>query len=118
MAVWEGCFVGEKMNIYLNVFAFGMVLAFEEVLPRVYTIPRVKNYRFNSKTQQPTVGHITAAILVPLQGLHTKLYKFGPKMSPNNSRMKNYTDLNLGKDLFYHMLDSILFSIQTSNTRG
>ena len=99
-----------------------MVLAFEEVLPRVYTINRVKNYRFNSKTQQPTVCHITAAILVPLRGLHTKLYKFGPKMSPNNSRMKNYTDLNLGKDfymsIFYHMLDSILFSIQTSNTRG
>ena len=51
MVVSEGCFVGEKM-IYLNVFAFGTVLAFEEVLPRVYTITRVITYRFNSKTQQ------------------------------------------------------------------
>ena len=51
MAVWEGCFVGEKMTL-LKVFAFGTVLAFEEVSPRVYTIPRVITYRFNSKTQQ------------------------------------------------------------------
>ena len=51
MAVWEGCFVGEKMT-FLNVFALGTVLAFEEISSRVYTIPQVITYRFNSKTQQ------------------------------------------------------------------
>ena len=30
--------------LYLNVFAFGTVLAFEEVLPRVCTILRVITY--------------------------------------------------------------------------
>ena len=41
-----------KRLLYLNVFAFGTVLAFEEVLCSVYMIPRVITYRFNSKTQQ------------------------------------------------------------------
>ena len=36
----------------VRVFAFAMVLAFEEVSPRVYTIPRVITYRLNSKTQR------------------------------------------------------------------
>ena len=31
--------------------------------------------------------------------LHTKVYKFGHKISPNISHMKNCIDLNLGKDL-------------------
>ena len=48
MAVSEGCLVGEKMTL-LERFCFGTVLAFEEVLRRVYKIPRVITYRFNSK---------------------------------------------------------------------
>ena len=40
-----------KRLLYLNVFAFGTVVAFEEVLPNVYD-PRVITYRLNSKTQQ------------------------------------------------------------------
>ena len=53
MAVSEGCIVGLKDEFTGTlVFAFGTVLAFEEVLPRVYTIPRVIIYGFNSKTQQ------------------------------------------------------------------
>ena len=47
------CFVGEKLTFnFLTVFAFGTVLAFEEVLTRVYSIPRVITCRFNRETQQ------------------------------------------------------------------
>ena len=43
----------------------------------------------------------TAAMLVPFRRaptwrFHTKLYKFGWSTFPNNSRMKNRTELNLG----------------------
>ena len=51
MAVSESCFISEKMTL-LERFAFGTVLAFEEVLPRAYTIPRGLTHRFNIKTQQ------------------------------------------------------------------
>ena len=56
----------------------------------------------------------TAAMLVPLGRaptwrFHTKLYKFGWSTFPNNARMKNRTELNLGKVfyvwLIYHIQD-------------
>ena len=56
----------------------------------------------------------TAAMLVPLRRaptwrFHTKLYKFGWSTFPNNARMKNRTELNLGKVfyiwLIYHIQD-------------
>ena len=62
----------------------------------------------------------TAAMLVPLGRaptwrFHTKLYKFGWSTFPNNARMKNRTELNLGKVfyvwLIYHIQDSWLNSL-------
>ena len=56
----------------------------------------------------------TAAMLVPLRRaptwrFHTKLYKFGWSTFPNDARMKNRTELNLGKVfyvwLIYHIQD-------------
>ena len=80
MAVWEGCFAGEKMT-FLKGFAFGTVLAFAEVLLGAYRIPRMITYLFNSKIKQQLFCHFTASILVPLRGtptgrLHIKLCKF------------------------------------------
>ena len=46
----------------------------------------------------------------PTWRLHTKLYKFGWNTLPNNVRMKNRTDLNLGEvvyvSIIYHNPDS------------
>ena len=62
----------------------------------------------------------TAAMLVPLEGaptwrFHTKLYKFGWNTFPNNARMKNRTELNLGKVFYvwfiYHIPDSWVNSL-------
>ena len=62
----------------------------------------------------------TAAMLVPLGRaptwrFHTKLYKFGWSTFPNNARMKNRTELNLGKVfyvwLIYHIQGSWLNSL-------
>ena len=62
----------------------------------------------------------TAAMLVPLGRtptwlFHTKLYKFGWRTFPNNARMKNRTEVNLGKVfyvwLIYHIQDSWLNSL-------
>ena len=56
----------------------------------------------------------TAAMLVPLGRaptwrFHTMLYKFGWSTFPNNARMENRTELNLGKVfyvwLIYHFQD-------------
>ena len=62
----------------------------------------------------------TAAMLVPLGKaptwrFYTKLYKFRWNIFPNNARMKNRTELNLGKVLYvwliYHIPDSWLNSL-------
>ena len=62
----------------------------------------------------------TAAMLValgraPTWRFHTKFYKFGWSTFPNNARMKNRTELNLGKVfyvwLIYHIQDSWLNSL-------
>ena len=67
-----------------------------------------------------TENCFTAAMLVPLGRaptwrFHTKLYKFGWNTFPNNARMKNCTELNLGKLfyvwLIYHIQDSWLNSL-------
>jgi len=59
--------------------------------------------------------YFTAAMFVSLREaqswrLHTKLYKFVWNTSPNNGRMKNYTDLNLGNVVYI----SIIFHIPAS----
>ena len=64
----------------------------------------------------------TAAMLVPLGRaptwrFHTKLYKFGWNIFPNNAQMKNRTELNLGKVfyvwLIYHIPGSWLKDVRT-----
>ena len=51
----------------------------------------------------------------PRKGIHTKLYKFGWNIFPDNARMKNRTELNLGKVFYvwlvYHIPDSWLNSL-------
>ena len=46
----------------------------------------------------------------PTWRLHTKLYKFGWNIFPNNARMNYRTDLNLGEVLYI----SIIFYIPVS----
>ena len=71
------------------VFAFGTVLAFEEVLATAYAISQVITYRFNRKLNNSWFCHFTAAVLVSLRGtstcVHTKplSVNFGRNIFPN-----------------------------------
>jgi len=68
-----------------------------------------------AKLNDRCLCYCTAAMLVPLRRaptwrLHTKIYKFGWNTFPNNARMNNRTDLNLGEVIYI----SIIFHIPAS----
>ena len=56
---------------------------------------------------------LQAAMLVPLRDtltwrLHTKLHKFEWDTFPNNTRMKDHTDLNLGEAVYISIISQVL----------
>ena len=66
---------------------------------------RVITFRFDGRTQWQMF--LSLAHLAPTWRLHTKPYKFGWNIFPNNARLNNRPDLNLGEIVYI----SIIFHV-------